>query len=131
MRKGVLAAVGLALLAAVSWSAAPAQAMAISAPAALKGAATASSSTTCSVAVLGLRLLSARPRYYGGYGYVIGRITGPTTLRYWLRRRLWLRLRTALPAAVTTYGRKGLLVLPSRVLSSATIRRATPVAKLT
>jgi hypothetical protein len=38
MRKGVLAAVGLAFLAAVSWSAAPAQAMAISAPAALKGA---------------------------------------------------------------------------------------------
>ena len=38
MRKGVLAAAGLALLAAVSWSAAPAQAMAISAPAALKGA---------------------------------------------------------------------------------------------
>jgi hypothetical protein len=38
MRKGVLAAVGLAFLAAVSWSAAPARAMAISAPAALKGA---------------------------------------------------------------------------------------------
>jgi len=38
MRKGVLAAAGLALLAAVSWNAAPAQAMAISAPAALKGA---------------------------------------------------------------------------------------------
>jgi hypothetical protein len=38
MRKGVFAAVGLAFLAAVSWNAAPAQAMAISAPAALKGA---------------------------------------------------------------------------------------------
>jgi hypothetical protein len=38
MRKGVLAAAGLAILAAVSWNAAPAQAMAISAPAALKGA---------------------------------------------------------------------------------------------
>jgi uncharacterized cupredoxin-like copper-binding protein len=38
MRKGVLAAAGLAILAAVSWSAAPAQAMAISAPAALKSA---------------------------------------------------------------------------------------------
>lgn len=37
MRKGVLAA-GLAFLAAVSWNAAPARAMAISAPAALKGA---------------------------------------------------------------------------------------------
>ena len=38
MRNGVLAAAGLAFLAAVSWRAAPAQAMAISAPAALKGA---------------------------------------------------------------------------------------------
>jgi hypothetical protein len=37
MRKGVLAAAGLALLAAVSWSSA--QAMPLSAPAALKGAA--------------------------------------------------------------------------------------------
>ena len=36
MRKSVLAAAGLAFLAAVSWSAAPAQAMAISAPAALE-----------------------------------------------------------------------------------------------
>ena len=45
MRKGVLAAAGLALLAAVSWSAAPAQAMAISAPAALKGASDSISST--------------------------------------------------------------------------------------
>jgi hypothetical protein len=39
MRKGVLAAAGLALLAAVSWSSAPAQAMPLSAPAALQGAA--------------------------------------------------------------------------------------------
>ncbi len=38
MRKAVLAAAGLVILAAVSWTAAPAQAMAISAPAALKGA---------------------------------------------------------------------------------------------
>ena len=38
MRKGVLAAAGLAILAAVSWYPAPAQAMAISAPAALKSA---------------------------------------------------------------------------------------------
>src|SRR5256885_10666185 len=38
MRKGVLVAAGLAILAAVSWNAAPAQAMAISAPAALKSA---------------------------------------------------------------------------------------------
>ncbi|MEI8150849.1 MAG: hypothetical protein WCG92_04550, partial [Hyphomicrobiales bacterium] len=37
MRKGVLAAIGLSVLAAV-WSAAPARAMAISAPAALKTA---------------------------------------------------------------------------------------------
>jgi hypothetical protein len=39
MRRGVLAAAGLAVLAAVSWSVGPARAMAISAPAALKGAA--------------------------------------------------------------------------------------------
>src|SRR3954469_21077797 len=38
MGKGVLAAAGLAFLGAASWSAAPAQAMAISAPAALKSA---------------------------------------------------------------------------------------------
>ena len=38
MRKGVLAAAGLAILAAVIWNTAPAQAMAISAPAALKSA---------------------------------------------------------------------------------------------
>jgi hypothetical protein len=36
MRRGVLAAAGLAFLAAVTWNAAPAQAMAISAPVALK-----------------------------------------------------------------------------------------------
>ncbi len=38
MRKSILAAAGLAILAVVSWNAAPAQAMAISAPAALKSA---------------------------------------------------------------------------------------------
>jgi hypothetical protein len=39
MRKSVLAAAGLALLAAVFWNSAPAQAMPLSAPAALKSAA--------------------------------------------------------------------------------------------
>jgi hypothetical protein len=38
MRKSVLTAAGLAILAVVTWSAAPAQAMAIAAPAALKSA---------------------------------------------------------------------------------------------
>ena len=38
MRKGVLVAAGLVLAAALSWSSAPAKAMAIAAPAALKGA---------------------------------------------------------------------------------------------
>jgi hypothetical protein len=37
MRKGVLALTGLALLAAISWSSAPAQALVMSAPSALKG----------------------------------------------------------------------------------------------
>ena len=77
MRKGVLAAAGLALLAAVSWSAAPAQAMAISAPAALKGA-----SDSISL---------AETVHCWGCGYLrraallrrptTGRITAPTTDR--------------------------------------------------
>jgi hypothetical protein len=71
MRRGVLAAAGLAFLAAVTWSATPAQAMAISAPAALK---TASDSVKLTETVHcwdcgywgGPRYY--RP-YYSGYGY--------------------------------------------------------------
>jgi hypothetical protein len=72
MRKGVLAAVGLAFLAAVSWSAGPAQAMAISAPAALKGASdtikldeTVHCWGRCGWGGGGYY----RRAYYGGYGY--------------------------------------------------------------
>ena len=72
MRRGVLAAAGLAFLAAVSWSAAPAQAMAISAPAALKGASD-SIKLTETVHCWGCGCTA-------GYGYY-GRTTGPTTDR--------------------------------------------------
>ena len=65
MRRAVLAAAGLALLAAVSWSAAPAQAMAISAPATLKGPSD-SISLAETVHCWGCGYYGG-PRYYGGY----------------------------------------------------------------
>ena len=86
MRRAVLAAAGLALLAAVSWSAAPAQAMAISAPAALKGASD-SISLAETVHCWGCGYYGG-PRYYDGYygdrattAATTGRITAPTTDR--------------------------------------------------
>ena len=65
MRRAVLAAAGLALLAAASWSAAPAQAMAISAPATLKGASD-SISLAETVHCWGCGYYGG-PRYYSGY----------------------------------------------------------------
>ena len=67
MRKGVLAAAGLAILAAVSWSAAPAQAMAISAPAALKSASDSVKLTeTVHCWGCGYGYYAPRPRFYFG-----------------------------------------------------------------
>ena len=74
MRKAVLAAAGLAILAAVSWNAAPAQAMAISAPAALKGASDSISLTERFIA--GIAAITAGR---AATAATTGRITAPIT----------------------------------------------------
>jgi hypothetical protein len=88
MRKAVLAAAGLVILAAVSWTAAPAQAMAISAPAALKGASDNIKLTepVCWNCGWGPGYGYYRPYrpYWGGYGYYAPRprfYSGPRV--YW------------------------------------------------
>ena len=126
MRKGVLVAAGLAILAAVSWDAAPAQAIAISAPAALKSASD-SVKLTETVHCWGCgygggyyrpyyRPYFYRPYYrpyYRSYYYSDYDYRLPALLGWRLRLRLWLRLLR--PAAAVLRRPERLLVLAAQL----------------